>query len=449
VVTLSIDPDPACTGLASLGESMTSIQPVVMLPDDNARAYAESTAPAQIEGASPPLHATEEMRRLATPWAVANAKAKLVHSCELPSGVILDPACGSATQLAALCSVLNRPGLGIELSGAVAPLAAVNLARCGESSGEDWTTTSRVIWGDGTAAASIMQTYQNHIDQNPTIALLHVDPARPNDAQQHTLNEMQPRLDELLTSWAPYLGTEPAIILDVSPRLLETQRQEIETIVTSIWGELPMTWQWLTQGRGRIDRLSLWVGAAAGTSPSRLVRLSKTGEVHIIEGVSKSLNALPSNVQAGDHLVIADPCLIASGLGEAWTSLFPNEGGRWETVLGRRPIFISPNPTFLIQDELNSDKGSLVIVESMIQSTGEVVANIQTLDEESILEITRIAADAGIHSLKLRCSLDPDLQPKLQSKIDREMRAYPPTGSTKSGFIAETSSNHVICKEYD
>ena len=125
-----------------------------MLPDDNARAYAESTAPAQIEGTSPPLHATEEMRRLATPWAVANAKAKLVHSCELPSGVILDPACGSATQLAALCSVLNRPGLGIELSGAVAPLAAVNLARCGESSGEDWTTTSRVIWGDGTAAAS-------------------------------------------------------------------------------------------------------------------------------------------------------------------------------------------------------------------------------------------------------------------------------------------------------
>ena len=428
---------------------MTSIQPVVMLPDDNARAYAESTAPAQIEGASPPLHATEEMRRLATPWAVANVKANLVHSCELPSGVILDPACGSATQLAALCSVLNRPGLGIELSGAVAPLAAVNLARCGETSGEDWTTTSRVIWGDGTAAASIMQTYQNHIDQNPTIALLHVDPARPNDAQQHTLNEMQPRLDELLTSWAPYLGTEPAIILDVSPRLLDTQRLEIESIVSSIWGTLPMTWQWLTQGRGRIDRLSLWVGAASGTSPSRLVRLTKTGEIHTIEGVSKSLNTQSSTIQIGDHLVIADPCLIASGLGETWKSLFANEGGRWDTVLGRRPIFINPKPPFLVQDELNSQKGSRMIVESMIQSTGEVVATIQILDEESISDITRIAANNGIHTLKIRCSLDPDLQPKLQSKIDREMRAHTPTDSTRSGFIAETSSSHVICKEYD
>ena len=138
MVTLSIDPDPACTGLASLGESMTSIQPVVMLPDDNARAYAESTAPAQIEGASPPLHATEEMRRLATPWAVANAKAKLLESCQLPPGVILDPACGSGTQLAALCSTLQLPGLGVELSGAIAPLAAVNLERCGDSGGDDW-----------------------------------------------------------------------------------------------------------------------------------------------------------------------------------------------------------------------------------------------------------------------------------------------------------------------
>ncbi|MAP99156.1 MAG: hypothetical protein CL428_12945 [Acidimicrobiaceae bacterium] len=432
-----------------VADGMGGIKPVVMVPDDNARTYAETTAPAQIDGDSPALHSTEEMRRLATPWSVAIAKAKLLASCQLPPGVILDPACGSGTQLAALCTTLQRPGLGVELSGAIAPLAAVNLERCEDSSGGDWSATSRVMWGDGTAAAAIIQAYHQHIDQNPNIALLHVDPARPNDAQQHTLNEMEPRLDELLTSWAPFLSKNPALILDVSPRLLDTQRLEIESIVSSIWGTLPMTWQWLTQGRGRIDRLSLWVGAASGTSPSRLVRLTKTGEIHTIEGVSKSLNAQSSTVQIGDHLVIADPCLIASGLGETWKSLFANEGGRWDTVLGRRPIFISPKPPFLVQDELNSHKGSRMIVESMIQSTGEVVATIQILDEESISDITRIAANTGIHSLKLRCSLDPDLQPKLQSKIDREMRAHTPTDSTRSGFIAETSSSHVICKEYD
>ena len=432
-----------------VADGMGGIKPVVMVPDDNARTYAETTAPAQIDGDSPALHSTEEMRRLATPWSVAIAKAKLLASCQLPPGVILDPACGSGTQLAALCTTLQRPGLGVELSGAIAPLAAVNLERCEDSSGGDWSATSRVMWGDGTAAAAIIQAYHKHIDQNPNIALLHVDPARPNDAQKHTLNEMEPRLDELLTSWAPFLSKNPALILDVSPRLLDTQRLEIETIVSSIWGVLPMTWQWLTQGRGRIDRLSLWVGAASGTSPSRLVRLTKTGEIHTIEGVSKSLNAQSSTVQIGDHLIIADPCLIASGLGETWKSLFANEGGRWDTVLGRRPIFINPKPPFLVQDELNSQKGSRMIVESMIQSTGEVVATIQILDEESISDITRIAANTGIHSLKLRCSLDPDLQPKLQSKIDREMRAHTPTGSCRSGFIAETSSSHVICKEYD
>ena len=432
-----------------VADGMGGIKPVVMVPDDNARTYAETTAPAQIDGDSPALHSTEEMRRLATPWSVAIAKAKLLASCQLPPGVILDPACGSGTQLAALCTTLQRPGLGVELSGAIAPLAAVNLERCEDSSGGDWSATSRVMWGDGTAAAAIIQAYHQHIDQNPNIALLHVDPARPNDAQQHTLNEMEPRLDELLTSWAPFLSKNPALILDVSPRLLDTQRLEIESIVSSIWGTLPMTWQWLTQGRGRIDRLSLWVGAASGTSPSRLVRLTKTGEIHTIEGVSKSLNTQSSTIQIGDHLVIADPCLIASGLGETWKSLFANEGGRWDTVLGRRPIFINPKPPFLLQDELNSQKGSRMIVESMIQSTGEVVATIQILDEESISDITRIAANTGIHSLKLRCSLDPDLQPKLQSKIDREMRAHTPTDSTRSGFIAETSSSHVICKEYD
>ncbi|MBO00761.1 MAG: hypothetical protein CL438_08895, partial [Acidimicrobiaceae bacterium] len=316
---------------------MTAIQPVVMLADDNARAYAESSAPARTEGTSPALHATEEMRRLATPWSVAIAKASLLHSSDLPPGIILDPACGSGTQLAALCTTLNRPGLGVELSGAVAPLAAVNLERCGQTSDEDWSASSRILWGDGTAAQSILQTYHQHIEQYPSVALLHVDPARPNDAQQHTLEEMQPRLDELLKSWAPYLGTNPAVILDVSPRLLDTQRQEIESIVTSIWGDVAMTWQWLTQGRGRIDRLSLWLGAAAGPSPSRLIRLTKSGEILRIEGTPDISIAQPSSVNIGDGLAIVDPCVISSGLGESWKAMWAGDESQWAVTSGRRP----------------------------------------------------------------------------------------------------------------
>ena len=86
---------------------MVGIQPVVMVPDENARADADSSAPAREESNGPPLHATDEMRRLATPWSVAVARAKLLESTSLPPGVILDPACGSATQLAAICTLLN------------------------------------------------------------------------------------------------------------------------------------------------------------------------------------------------------------------------------------------------------------------------------------------------------------------------------------------------------
>ena len=56
------------------------------------------------------------MRRLATPWQVSMARASLLESSELPPGVILDPACGSGTQLAAICTTLERPGIGVELS---------------------------------------------------------------------------------------------------------------------------------------------------------------------------------------------------------------------------------------------------------------------------------------------------------------------------------------------
>ena len=139
-----------------VADGMGGIKPVVMVPDDNARTYAETTAPAQIDGDSPALHSTEEMRRLATPWSVAIAKAKLLASCQLPPGVILDPACGSGTQLAALCTTLQRPGLGVELSGAIAPLAAVNLERCEDSSGGDVNHTVLISAPQGVGESDII-----------------------------------------------------------------------------------------------------------------------------------------------------------------------------------------------------------------------------------------------------------------------------------------------------
>jgi len=416
---------------------MADIKPVVMVPDDNARAYAESSAPAREQEGGPALHATDEMRRLATPWTVAIARAHLLESCDISQGVILDPACGSATQLAALCSTLNRPGLGVELSGAAAPLAAINLEQCSVWSGGDWGHSSRILWGDGTVAESILQTYHHNIGVTSAIALLHIDPARPQDAQKHTLEEMQPRLDHLLSSWAPFLPREPALILDLSPRLSDEQRLQVESIISSIWGDVKTTWQWMTQGRGRIDRLSLWVGPVADPQSYRLVRLTKSGDMNILTGLQK----VPVNegrpVEVGQHLTIVDPSLVASQLTESWRERAVADGdGNWLNLTGRRPTFISSEA--IMDNEA---------VKGFVQITGQIVGTASEVSFESLSELATTANQLGLSSLKLRCQIEPDIQPKLQSAIDREMKQFGSEVNTSQGFITEAGEGYAICNQ--
>ena len=414
---------------------MAGIKPVVMTPDGNARAYADSSAPAREERGGLAFHSTDEMRRLATPWSVALARAKLLQSCDIPSGIVLDPACGSAIQLSALCSVLNRPGLGIELSGAAAPLAAINLERCATWTGQEWGHSSRVLWGDGIAADTILQTYHQSIGASSPIALVHIDPARPQNAQQHTLDEMQPRLDPLLSAWAPFLPKVPALILDLSPRLSDAQRMEVEGIITSIWGDVSRTWQWMTQGRGRVDRLSLWVGSCSIAQPNRLVRLSKDGGVSLLSGIQEAPIVDGGSIEIGQFLTIVDPCLVASGLAESWRNNAIDEGGsRWIKLTGRRPVLVSGN-------SISNQKD----VRDFVQITGRVVETVSEVSFESLEGVAETANSAGVSSLKLRCQIDPDIQPKLQSAIDQKMKEYGPQSSETQGFITESGEGFAIC----
>ncbi len=431
---------------------MPAIQPVVMVVDEKAKDYAESYAPVRQESNGPPLHATDEMHRFATPWAVARAKSTLLESCNLEPGIILDPACGSGTQLAALCAHLHQPGLGVELSGAVAPLAAINLERCGDwvDDGRNWSESSRILWGNGIDANEILQTYREHTDSTLPISLLHVDPARPSDAQQHSLGEMQPPLDQLLSAWAPLMSPQAALILDLSPRLLDSQRDQVTAIVSTIWPNAPMTWQWMTQGRGRIDRLSLWVGPAADSEPNRLVRLNKNGEfAGIFTGQSEPTIANQKDVELGEHLTIADPCLIASGLAESWKKIASMSETRWDVVTGRRPTLISSEPILSTFHDLHVSEKTHETIFSFVQISGEVIAHIPELEIHLIPEIAQIAGDLGLSSLKLRCTLNPELQPKLQSTMDREMRSKSQQTASNPGFIAEANNRYLICKEHD
>lgn len=146
----------------------------------------------------PLLHMTDDMKRLSTPWSISMIRAKQIESFDLPAGVILDAAVGSGTQLIALANELKRPALGVELDGNIAVLCAANMHSASDAE-EIHRTLNRVIIGDSSDAEGAITTYWNSlmksgIRAHPPIAMLHLDPARPRDAQNHHVDEMKPSL---------------------------------------------------------------------------------------------------------------------------------------------------------------------------------------------------------------------------------------------------------------
>ena len=191
----------------------------------------------------------------------------------------------------------------------------------------------------------------------------------------------------------------------------------------------------MTQGRGRVDRLSLWVGSCSGPQPNRLVRLSKDGGVSLLSGVQELPIVDAGSIEIGQFLTIVDPCLVASGLAESWrNSAIDGEGFRWMKLTGRRPVFVSDNS---ISDQKD--------VMDFVQITGRVVETASEVSFESLEEVAETANSAGVSSLKLRCQIDPDIQPKLQSAIDQKMKGFGPQSSETQGFITESGEGYVIC----
>ncbi|MEC8997784.1 MAG: hypothetical protein VX909_00860, partial [Candidatus Thermoplasmatota archaeon] len=180
---------------------------------------------------------TDEMRRLSTPWSVASIRAEQIDPLVLPAGVILDAAAGSGVQLIAHSKTLRRPALGIELDENVAELCAANMHLNSEDDVQ--RSLDRVLVGDGSAAESAISAYWASLREggtraHPPIAMLHLDPARPQDAQNHSVEEMQPSLKSVMRAWSKHLQAGPrgpAVLLDLSPRLNSVQRAMVDGIL--------------------------------------------------------------------------------------------------------------------------------------------------------------------------------------------------------------------------
>ena len=424
-----------------------------LIPSEDIAKEAEKRISAKAARKGEPLlHMTDDMKRLSTPWSISMIRAEQIESFDLPAGVILDAAVGSGTQLIALANELKRPALGVELDGNIAVLCAANMHSASNAE-EIHKTLNRVIIGDSSNAEGAITTYWNSlmksgIRAHPPIAMLHLDPARPRDAQNHHVDEMKPSLMDVLKSWNEYLQTGPrgpAVLLDLSPRLGEDQQGMIEAMVETVFPGVPKTWEWLSQGGGRVDRLSLWIGAISSKDEGRCIRMGSKNILAKIEGKKKKskVETLSKPPPFGAYISIIDSALIQSGLQEKWLSKMVKEGTghSWLRIDGRRPLLIHTDP-LSDDDEING----------FVVSTGEIVQHRLTPPElDNLEQIANAAARNTIGKITLRCSLDPEIQPTLQRRLDKELRNIDGAKSFMIDVDLERGTGshklYIICKE--
>ncbi|MCH1616254.1 MAG: hypothetical protein L7R83_01935 [Candidatus Poseidonia sp.] len=374
----------------------------------------------------------KEGRPLATPWQVAALRARAVAEHRLPNGLVLDCACGSGIQLAAYALTLQRPVLGVELDDERARASAVNLqtvAGHARAEAASWFLESSVVAGDGTAAKDVLAALEG---EAPHVAFLHLDPARPRNSRTHALEEMQPPLHRVLESWSPHFAPSeqgPAVLLDLSPRLTPTQRHEVEEIVERVWPGIAKTWEWTSRGRGRVDRLALWLGGIASDGVARrFVRVpSSLAQRPLMLSTNQTEPSLVCQhhpPKRGEQVSILDAALIESGLVERWLArVSADDLHRWAFIEGRRPQVHHDRPLQMYEDDA-----------WLVQATGKVVELLTfDLDETTVDRLVEMALEHRMASVKLRFDLDPSLQPILQGSLDRQLRRR---HGVREGFVA-------------
>ncbi|MAI09685.1 MAG: hypothetical protein CMA08_03765 [Euryarchaeota archaeon] len=364
----------------------------------------------------------EAAKPLATPWQVGAERAALLNPERLPTGVVLDVACGSGVQMAALAAILERPAVGIELDPSRARASAHNLRAVAAWFGAleaPWFLESRVLVGDGTDAEGALSALGGS-----SIGLLQLDPARPRNSRTHDLEEMAPSPHEVLGAWAPLLAQGPdgpAVLLDLSPRLTHDQRLALEAVIDNHLPGVQRTWVWGSRGGGRVDRLSAWLGGASTPEVSRrFVRSPANGSVPLVIEGGRALplgEGLPEQIRRpprrGEHVSLIDAALLASGLAEEWLGSRVGEGASlaWTAVEGRRPQVHHDAALDLPAEEFG-----------LVQATGRVVAVVhQAPSEANIDDVVALALEHDVARLTLRCALPADLQPKLQGSLDRQL----------------------------
>ncbi len=370
------------------------------------------------------------LKMISTPWKIALERAKRISKSELTDGIILDPACGSATQLGAYTLVTKIPAVGIEIDERRAEFARENLSSI-LSDDTELLSHCKIICSDGLKVPSEL------FESGHNISLLHIDPARPNNMQEHTIEEMKPNPIKIIDNWKIHFGENDktvAIIIDLSPRLSGIQIKEISEQIKNIFPGISHTWEWTSQGRGRIDRLSVWIGKiATPDTNSRFVRIMPEIDQKsiIIEGNISTISdrevEYSVKVQNDMWISILDSALVSSNLSEQWLDEIGCNDYEWISKYGRRPKI------------MHKDKLTVPPQQSkLISASGKVV---EMFGIDDIDELIEKAMKLNFSKLKLRAPLDPQTHPILQSRIDNALKI---NSSGREGFVCSTSAE-IMC----
>lgn len=378
---------------------------------------------------------SEAFRRLLTPENVCNFRAAQVSVSRIPDGFILDPAAGSGGQLAAYGEKLRRDCVGVELSPRRAVHCANSLTRL------EGGSAALAICGDGLDSEGVMALVHEKIG-DVKVAMLHVDPARPLDAQNHSISEMEPPLKPLLEAWSDYLeGGEfgVSLLLDLSPRLASKQRMEVEAIVRELFPGVNVMWEWLSRGGGRVDRLTIHTGGLAHEDGEvRCIRLHRDGSFDVLSGRMgvNDIEWLNIDPVVGEILALIDPVVIRSGLRVAYEIGAGQEGEvKWVHDSDRRPMAI-----------LNEGLQVGCTSRAFTSIHGRVEERIK--GSLNLMMVDSLAASAmryGLSRVQIRCACDPKMHTKIVNRLDSIL------GDTEgeNGFLVDAPDGNslFLCKK--
>jgi len=378
---------------------------------------------------------SEAFRRLLTPENVCNFRAAQVSVSRIPDGFILDPAAGSGGQLAAYGEKLRRDCVGVELSPRRAVHCANSLTRL------EGGSAALAICGDGLDSEGVMALVHEKIG-DVKVAMLHVDPARPLDAQNHSISEMEPPLKPLLEAWSDYLeGGEfgVSLLLDLSPRLASKQRMEVEAIVRELFPGVNVMWEWLSRGGGRVDRLTIHTGGLAHEDGEvRCIRLHRDGSFDVLSGKMgvNDIEWLNIDPVVGEILALIDPVVIRSGLRVAYEIGAGQEGEvKWVHDSDRRPMAILNEGL-----QVGCTSRAFTSIHGRVEERIKGSLNLMMIDS-----LAASAMKYGLSRVQIRCACDPKMHTKIVNRLDSIL------GDTEGekGFLVDAPDGDslFLCKK--